>query len=222
MFLPSPLQSVNKYLKDPALGGFRLNTDFGLKNYLDLGRAFGFAYGTKENGAFFSHMNVMYAFALYKGGFVKEGYEVLRSIYKMCMDTEKSKIYPGIPEYFDSLGRGRYHYLTGSASWYILTQVIQVYGVRGLEGDLLLSPKLMKEEFSEQGIASIRCQFAERFIEVRYHNQNALDHSEYKIKEIHLNGKPVEFERVDHSSARIPRQVLLAQNQGVKLDCFLF
>ncbi len=53
------IASVNNHLKDDELGGLRLNTDFGLKHYLDLGRAFGFAYGTKENGSFFSHMNVM-------------------------------------------------------------------------------------------------------------------------------------------------------------------
>ena len=121
--------SVNRYLKDKKLKGLHLNTDFGLRHYLDFGRAFGFAYGTKENGAFFSHMTVMYAYALYKNGFVREGFEVLRSIYDMCMDTDKSKIYPGIPEYFDSLGQGMYHYLTGSASWLVLTELTQ--GRRG-------------------------------------------------------------------------------------------
>lgn len=106
--------SVDHFLKDKTMGGYRLNTDFGLRHYLDLGRAFGFAYGTKENGAFFSHMNVMYAYALYKRGFVHQGYEVLHSIYRMASDPVRAKIYPGIPEYFDSEGRGMYHYM-GSA-----------------------------------------------------------------------------------------------------------
>ena len=65
--------SVDQFLKDKELGGYRLNTDFGVGHYLDLGRAFGFAYGTKENGAFFSHMNVMYAAALYQRGFARAG-----------------------------------------------------------------------------------------------------------------------------------------------------
>ena len=30
---------------------------------------FGFAYGEKENGAVFSHMTVMFAYALYQRGF---------------------------------------------------------------------------------------------------------------------------------------------------------
>ena len=97
----------------------RLNTDFG-STYPDLGRAFGFSYGDKENGAFFNHMVVMLAHALYQRGFSKEGRGVFDSIYKMAA-SKTAKIYPGIPEYFDRKGRGLYLYLTGSASWYIYT-----------------------------------------------------------------------------------------------------
>lgn len=111
--------SIKKYLKDPELGGFRLGTDF-RTIYMDLGRAFGFTYGDKENGAFFNHMNVMLANALYKRGFIKEGREVFDSIYKMATD-DRARIYPMIPEYFNNEGRGLYFYLTGSASWYIYT-----------------------------------------------------------------------------------------------------
>ena len=32
-------------------------------------------------------------------------------------------MYPGIPEYFDIKGRGVYTYLTGSASWVIITMI---------------------------------------------------------------------------------------------------
>ena len=41
---------------------------------------FGFAYGEKENGAVFSHMAVMFANALYKRGFVKEGHRALDAL----------------------------------------------------------------------------------------------------------------------------------------------
>ncbi|MBU2265430.1 MAG: cellobiose phosphorylase [Candidatus Omnitrophica bacterium] len=109
--------SINRHLKDKKLGGFRLNTDFG-SIYPDLGRAFGFSYGNKENGAFFNHMVVMLGFALCQRGFIREGREVLASIYKMAT-AKSAKIYPGIPEYFDLSGKGLYLYLTGSASWYI-------------------------------------------------------------------------------------------------------
>ncbi len=112
-------KAANKYLRDKKHGGFRLNTDFG-GVYMDLGRSFGFSYGDKENGAFFNHMNIMFAHALYKRGFTKEAQEVLNSIYKMCLAAE-ANIYPCLPEYFNAQGQGLYLYLTGSASWYIYT-----------------------------------------------------------------------------------------------------
>jgi cellobiose phosphorylase len=182
------VDSVECFLKDKKLGGYRLNTDFGVRHYLDLGRAFGFAYGTKENGAFFSHMIVMYAAALYQRGFVRQGYEVLRSIYRMAADGQNSKIYPGIPEYFDSEGRGMYHYLTGSASWLVLTQLIDVFGVRGFRGDLMLAPQLVKEEFNNKAMASVACQFAGHRLTVEYQNSQKLDAGQYVIKEVLIGG----------------------------------
>ena len=102
---------------------------------------FGFAYGEKENGAVFSHMTVMYANALYQRGFVEEGYKALHTLLATAMDFETSKIYPGVPEYFDASGRGMYNYLTGAASWFMLTMITEVYGVKGSLGNLVLAPK---------------------------------------------------------------------------------
>lgn len=132
--------SIKKYLKDNKLKGFKLNTDFG-HLYLDLGRAFGFSYGDKENGAFFNHMTTMLANALYKQGFIKEGLEVMASIYTLSTN-QKAKIYPLIPEYFNQQGEGLYLYLTGSASWYIHTLVEEALGIKFILGDLFLSPKI--------------------------------------------------------------------------------
>ncbi|MFC1508119.1 GH36-type glycosyl hydrolase domain-containing protein [Candidatus Omnitrophota bacterium] len=183
-------KSVKKYLWDPLLGGFRLNTDFG-ELYPELGRGFGFVYGEKENGSFFSHMNIMFAYALYKRGFVKEGFEVLDSIYKMCINTKLSKIYPGLPEYFNSDGRGMYHYLTGSASWLALTMLTQVFGVRGDMGNLVLDPKLTKEQFKKSKKLSIYSYFLGRRIKVNYINPRKLGYGEYKTRKILINGKSV-------------------------------
>ncbi|OGX27622.1 MAG: hypothetical protein A3D10_06430 [Omnitrophica WOR_2 bacterium RIFCSPHIGHO2_02_FULL_48_11] len=200
--------SVRRYLQDKKTGGYRLNTDFGRSHYLDLGRAFGFAYGTKENGAFFSHMIVMYAYALYSRGLVREGRDVLRSIFNMCLDTDKSKIYPGVPEYFDSNGRGMYHYLTGSASWFVLTELTQVFGVRGEGGDLILSPKLVKEEFDKKGQAAITCHFAGKKITVTYLNPAKVDYGNYAIQDVSLNGRPVKFEKISSQTVKIPRKFI--------------
>jgi len=218
------IRSVDQFLKDKKLGGYRLNTDFGLKHYLDLGRAFGFAYGTKENGAFFSHMNVMYAYALYVRGFARQGYEVLQSIYRMATDGHASKIYPGVPEYFDSHGRGMYHYLTGSASWFVLTELTQSFGVRGTSGDLLLSPQLVKEQFDSKNIASICCQFAERAITVEYYNPKKLDAGYYSIGQVTLNGHSiVGAQLLNKSSIKIKRAEILNTKEAyirVVLDAY--
>ncbi len=185
--------SVRRFLKDKKHGGYRLNTDFGVRHYLDLGRAFGFAYGTKENGAFFSHMNVMYAYALYVRGFAQEGYDVIDSIYKMAVDGNTSKIYPGIPEYFDSNGQGMYHYLTGSASWLVLTLLTQSFGVRGSYGDLWLDPKLVKNQFNAKGLAAVSCQFAQTQVVVEYQNPKRLEFGKYAIKAISADGRSLDF-----------------------------
>lgn len=142
--------SIKKHLKDKNLGGFRLNTDFRLL-YLDLGRAFGFSYGDKENGAFFNHMTVMLGFALYNRGFIKEGWEVIASLYKMAVN-KRAEIYPMIPEYFNNQGRGLYFYLTGSASWYVYTLVEEILGIKFSLGDMILQPKLMASSFFKNSI----------------------------------------------------------------------
>ena len=183
-------KSAKKYLWDPKLKGFRLNTDF-KEIQPNLGRAFGFAYGEKENGAFFSHMNVMFAYAFYKRGFVKEGFEVMNSIYKMCLNTSSSKMYPGIPEYFNADGRAMYHYLTGSASWLLFMMLTQVFGVRGEMGNLAIDPKLVKAQFGRSGKISVNTSFAGKKITVNYFNQDKLDYGEYKIGKISINGNPV-------------------------------
>ncbi|MFR8331610.1 MAG: hypothetical protein ACLU9S_03880 [Oscillospiraceae bacterium] len=35
---------------------------------------------------------------------------------------------------FPADGRGMYHYLTGAASWFMLTMITEVFGVRGEAG----------------------------------------------------------------------------------------
>ena len=154
----------------------------------------------------------MYAYALYKQKFIKEGHEVLRSIYEMCADTQRAKIYPGIPEYFDSQGRGMYHYLTGSASWFILTLLTEVFGVRGEYGDLVLAPKLLKEQFSKNGEAQVSLQFAGKKLTVVYHNKNKRDYNQYHIKDLLLNKKSLAFEKISIREARVKREVLAKAN----------
>lgn len=184
--------SADRYLYKKEAGGYRLNTCFD-EDKFDLGRMFGFAYGEKENGAVFSHMTVMYANALYGQGFVKEGYKALHTLLSAAMDFQTSRIYPGIPEYFDADGRGMYHYLTGAASWYMLTMITQVYGVRGRLGNMVFAPKLMAEQFGADGTAAIRLNFLKRTFLVRYHNPEKHPYGTYRIVKAMCDGREIEI-----------------------------
>ena len=180
------VKAADKYLYDEAIGGYRLNTDF-KEVKTDMGRLFGFAFGHKENGAVFSHMAVMYANALYSRGFAKEGYKVINTLYKHCADYHKSNIYPGVPEYVNQRGQGMYHYLTGAASWLLLTVLNEMYGIKGELGALKLAPKLLAEQFAN-GMASATCMFRGANITVTYQNPFGLDAGEYTVKEIYIDG----------------------------------
>ena len=209
-------RAARRYLYDPRVGGYRLNTHFN-EVCLNLGRAFGFAYGHKENGAMFSHMAVMYAYALYRRGLVREGWETLVEIFNHCRCFQTSRIYPGIPEYINSRGRGMYHYLTGSASWYMLTLLTQVYGVRGVSGDLFIEPKLLKEQFDENGEAGVQTIFANRRLNLMYRNPSRLDWEEYQVLGIEINDHPAPH------NPRIPRAILeaLPQDQDIEITVHL-
>ncbi len=178
-------RSADKYLYKKEEGGYRLNTDFHELKF-DMGRMFGFAYGEKENGAVFSHMTVMYANALYRRGFVREGYKALQTLADAALDFESSKIYPGIPEYFNAEGRGMYHYLTGAASWYMLTVITEAFGVRGENGSLAIAPKLVREQFGEAGTASLALPFAGKRFQVIAVNLSRKDYGEYRLEKAYL------------------------------------
>mgnify|MGYP001356908797 CR=1 FL=1 len=131
----------------------------------------------------------MYANALYQRGLVREGYKVLDAIYQHCQEFSTSRMY-----HINSQGRGMYPYLTGAASWFLLTWLTQACGVRGSWGNLVLEPKLVREQFGAEGKASVSTLFAGRRLNVDYHNPAGLDWGEYHIKEVTLNGKRIAFE----------------------------
>ncbi|MDD6491953.1 MAG: cellobiose phosphorylase [Firmicutes bacterium] len=187
------VNSADKYLYKKEVGGYRLNTDF-KEVKMDLGRMFGFAYGHKENGAVFSHMTTMYANALYRRGFVKEGYKALHTLFTHASDFEVSRIYPGIPEYFDGAGRGMYHYLTGAASWYMMTVINEMFGVKGKMGALCLEPKLLAEQFDEQGCARLSLWFNRHQWNVIYVNHERREYGNYQIGEVFMDGKKIDMQ----------------------------
>lgn len=186
-------RAAGAILKDPVTQGYRLTTPLG-NNTWNFGRGFALIYGEKETGGMFSHMAVMFMNALYSRGCVQQGYEVLRNVYGLCNDTPRAKIYPGIPEYINNYGQGKYHYVTGSASWLLMTLLTRIYGVCGDRGDLVLKPQLVKEQFDPEGIASVETSFAGKRLKVVYQNTECKEYGDYRIRSVQLNGKALEVQ----------------------------
>jgi cellobiose phosphorylase len=199
------MKAADAYLYNKSLGGYRLNTDF-KKLKMDMGRMFGFAYGHKENGAVFSHMTTMLGNALYQRNESDLAYNVIASLYEHCRDFESSKIYPGIPEYFDPKGRGMYHYLTGAASWMLLTVVREMYGVKGHMGDMLLQPKLLGIQFDKNGYASVELPFSGKNCIVLYHNEKKVD--KYAISKILINGDDLIEQKSSEIGSLVPKTII--------------
>jgi cellobiose phosphorylase len=186
------IKAADRYLYDKKVGGYRLNTDFN-EVKMDLGRMFGFAYGHKENGAVFSHMAVMYANVLYSRNEAEAGYKVLHTLFEHCNDFELSKIYPGIPEYIDAKGRGMYHYLTGAASWLLVTVITKMYGIKGDMGNLIFDPMLVRAQFDQKKEAAITMNFAEKKLHIIYKNEAVLEVGEYQVKNIRIDGNLYDY-----------------------------
>ena len=186
----------------------------------DLGRMFGFAYGEKENGAVFSHMAVMYSNALYQRGFAKEGNKVLQALLDAAMEFDNSKMYPGLPEYFDNQGRGLYAYLTGAASWYMLTMITEVFGVKGDCGDLKIAPALMPEQYNQDGKAVLKMTFAGRNFEIIFYNKEKKEFNQLKIRKAVCDGKALEIaaERCTILSKREIQMLSVKETHKIEIE----
>lgn len=74
-----------------------------------------------------------------------------------------------------------YPYLTGAASWLLLTLQTQAFGIRGNWGNLVLSPKLTAGQFAADGSAELLCTAAGRRVRVRYENPLGLEYGAYQV-----------------------------------------
>ena len=129
------------------------------------------------------------------------------------MNFEVSRIYPGIPEYFNGSGRGLYHYLTGAASWYMLTVITEVFGVRGEMGDLCVEPKLLTEQFDENGKAELTLYFAGKHLHVVIENPQKKQAGSYRVIEAVLDGTAVEG--ITEGKAVVSKDTVDALRDGV-------
>ncbi|MCX5703757.1 MAG: cellobiose phosphorylase, partial [Candidatus Omnitrophica bacterium] len=121
--------------------------------------------------------------------------------------TPVSKIYACIAEYFNLEGRGMYSYLTGSASWFVLTMLTEAFGVKGRGGDLLIQPKLSREQFRHALSLSLKRIFAGRRLEINFSNPKKLEYGSYKIIKVRLNSQPLAF--AEAQQIIISRRLLL-------------
>jgi cellobiose phosphorylase len=203
------IASVIRFLRDRRWGGTRLNTDF-KEIQPALGRAFSFVYGEKENGAIFSHMAVMYACALYARRRAQEARKVWQALYRLATTPSVAKIFPCLPEYFNTEGRGMYGYLTGSASWLIAMLLTQVYGIRGELGDLVIDPQLTREDFGTRRALAVNAPFANRSFRFTFMNPQQLDAGRYVVERVvnERDGSASLVNRLPSGGVRIPRQQL--------------
>lgn len=216
------VRAVNRWLRDPQRGGIRLNTDFGGVQPA-LGRAFSFAYGEKENGAVFSHMAVMYAYALYVRRRPEDGRKVWRTLYTMATDQPIAKIFPGLPEYFNAEGRGLYCYLTGSASWLIALLLTHAYGIRGELGDLVIDPQLTREDFGTRRDVSLSVSFADRPLMIRIVNRHRVNAGRYLVTDVRRGTTSLPCVQRPGGGVRIARRVIaqLSPRTPTRLDVIL-
>ncbi len=191
---------TKKALFDKSIGGYKLNTDYN-EVKLNMGRAFGFAYGHKENGAVFSHMAIMYGYGLYQYGLVQKGRDTLFAIINRAM-KEDSHVLAGIPEYFTPRGVGKYAYLTGSASWLLKALRQEVFGIQMHIGKVTFEPKLDQADFMN-GVASIETYLFGKKRVITYLNPKKLAYGKYAIKWIKENGVLTEKRTFDTLSGNV-------------------
>ena len=134
-------------------------------------------------------------------------------MYRHCQDFGKARMYPGLPEYVNQRGRGVYPWLTGSASWYLLTLLTEVFGVRGDLGDLVLDPKLASVQFDPNGEASVRTQFAGRQLEIVYRNPRGLDCAAAAIRNLTIDGEDFPLRR-EGGAALVSRAAIAGLADG--------
>ncbi len=197
-------RSVNKYLRN-EFGGYILRSDHREPDLIDvMGRGFGLAFKTRENGGQYNHMVVKYMNGLYTNNLVREGYEVFSTLTGLCMNSEQSRIFPGVPASIDSKSaRGSYNYLTGSASWLIFSIITEIMGIKPNLGDLSISPKLVKEQFGEDKKIRVDFVYLRKNMRLTVINEKGLDWGEYRLGKVKFNSEPVEESFCDQTGPNV-------------------
>jgi hypothetical protein len=66
-------------------------------------------------------------------------------------------------------------------------------------GNLSLTPKLVNSQFDLVGNANLTTLFADKILNIRYHNPQQLDYGEYEIKEVQIDRQSTQFEKTGNT-----------------------
>ncbi|GAB1401343.1 hypothetical protein MASR1M68_02540 [Elusimicrobiota bacterium] len=188
------IESAFKYLFDKKVGAMKLNYPGYTKFDKTIGRITGFAPGTKENNALFSHANLFFVWALIKRGMPDEAYKVFSGINPLNHEHEIIRTGPWIPEYYVSsdnpniAGRGEYPVLTGSCAWTRYAFQNFFFGVRGLIDGLLIDPRLPATKDFKESLLQIK--FRGAIYNIKFLN-SALKRNTF-ARDIIVDGKKIE------------------------------
>ena len=103
----------------------------------------------------------------------------------------------------------------------LFSSLTMAWGVRGEMGDLILAPQLVREEFSDAGVASVVCQFAGKKLTVTYVNPGKLDAGKYRIDTVTQNGADLAVEARGPAEVRIARAAFASVGDSVEIKVFL-
>lgn len=211
-------KSVNRYLRN-EFGGYILRSDHGDYGLIDImGRGFGLAFKTRENGGQYNHMAVKYMNGLYNNNLVREGYEVFSTLTGLCMNSEVSRIFPGVPASIDSKSaRGSYNYLTGSGSWLIFSIITEIIGIKPKFGELYIEPKLVREQFGVDKTVEACFIYLGKRTKITIKNEEALDWGEYRLGQARFNGVVICEDNYgeNREKVRIPTEYLNTGNEEI-------
>lgn len=98
----------------------------------------------------------------------------------------------------------------------MLTMVTEVYGVKGIYGDLCLEPKLLSSQFDSEDKAYIDLIFAGKRLHIIYVNHGKKDYGDYSISAVGCDG--INMEALTGKSIIIPRQKILSLSGDKRHD----
>ena len=105
-----------------------------------------------------------------------------------------------------------YHYLTGAASWFMMTMITEVFGVRGDNGAIMIAPRLLAEQFDDAGTASITVPFAGKTFTVVCQNESGKDYGAYRMESALCGGTAIPVK--DNAYALLSRELLESLPEG--------